>query len=127
MQLCEATRIDEPIPVFRHREAMAKGNKEGIRTSDHQRAIAQLKIGTNGLEQSGVSPFGSIWLFHLAASHMFRGTAKIEDLVPDVWKTHHPEAVRTYRIEERQAKASIALEQAAKRRVRSELGKSIQC
>ena len=57
MQLCEATRIDEPIPVFRHREAMAKGNKEGIRTSDHQRAIAQLKIGTNGLKQSGVSPF----------------------------------------------------------------------
>ena len=39
-QLCEATRIDEPIPVFRHREAMAKGNKEGIRPSDHQRAIA---------------------------------------------------------------------------------------
>ena len=59
MQLCEATRIDEPIPVFRHREAMAKGNKEGIRTSDHQRAIAQLKIGTNGLDQSEVSPFGS--------------------------------------------------------------------
>ena len=44
MQLCEATRIDEPIPVFRHREAMAKGNKEGIRPSDHQRAIAQLEI-----------------------------------------------------------------------------------
>ena len=40
MQLCEATRIDEPIPVFRHREAMAKGNKEGIRPSDHHRAIA---------------------------------------------------------------------------------------
>ena len=48
-----------------------------------------------------------------AITHMLRGTAKIEDLVPDVWKTHHPEAVRTYRIEERQAKASTALEQAA--------------
>ena len=59
-------------------------------------------------------------------THMLRGTAKVEDLVPDVWKTHHPEAVRTYRIEERQAKASIALEQAAKRRVRSELRKSMQ-
>jgi len=44
MQLCEATRIDDPILVFRHREAMAKGNKEGIRPSDHQRAIAQLEI-----------------------------------------------------------------------------------
>ena len=61
-----------------------------------------------------------------AITHMLRGTAKIEDLVPDVWKTHHPEAVRTYRIEERQAKASTALEQAAKRRVRSELRKSMQ-
>ena len=59
-------------------------------------------------------------------THMLRGTAKVEELLPDVWKTHHPEAVRTYRIEERQAKASIALEQAAKRRVRSELRKSMQ-
>ena len=32
------------LPVFRHREAMAKGKKEGIRPSDHQRAIAQLEI-----------------------------------------------------------------------------------
>ena len=59
-------------------------------------------------------------------THMLRGTAKVEELLSDVWKTHHPEAIRTYRVEERQEKASIALEQAAKRRVRSELRKSMQ-
>jgi hypothetical protein len=59
-------------------------------------------------------------------THMLRGTAKIEELVPDVWKTHHPEAIRTYRVEERQEKATKALEQAAKRRVRSELRKSMK-
>jgi len=59
-------------------------------------------------------------------THMLRGTAKVEELLPDVWKTHHPEAIRTYRVEERQEKVSIALEQAAKRRVRSELRKSMQ-
>jgi len=59
-------------------------------------------------------------------THMLRGTAKVEELLPDVWKTYHPEAIRTYRIEERQEKASIALEQAAKRRVRNELRKSMQ-
>ena len=59
-------------------------------------------------------------------THMLRGTAKVEELLPDVWKAHHPEAIRTYRIEERQEKASSALEQAAKRRVRSELRKSMK-
>jgi transposase len=57
-------------------------------------------------------------------THMLRGTAKVDELLPDVWKSNHPEAIRTYRVEERQEKASIALEQAAKRRVRSELRKS---
>ena len=59
-------------------------------------------------------------------THMLRGTAKVEELLPDVWKKHHPEAIRTYRTEERQEKASIALEQSAKRRVRSELRKSLK-
>ncbi len=59
-------------------------------------------------------------------THMLRGTAKVEELLPDVWKTYHPEAIRTYRIEERQEKASSALEQAAKRRVRSQLRKSMK-
>ncbi len=61
----------------------------------------------------------------LGIIHMLRGTAKVEELLPDVWKQHHPEAIRTYRTEERQEKASMALEQAAKRRVRSELRKSL--
>ncbi len=47
-------------------------------------------------------------------------------IASDVWNAHHPEAIRTYRTEERQEKASIALEQAAKRRVWSELRKSLQ-
>ena len=59
-------------------------------------------------------------------THMLRGTAKVEELLPDIWKSHHPEAIRTYRTEERQEKASIALEQSAKRRVRSELRKSLK-
>ena len=59
-------------------------------------------------------------------THMLRGTAKVEELLPDIWKQQHPEAIRTYRTEERQEKASMALEQAAKRRVRSELRKSLK-
>ena len=59
-------------------------------------------------------------------THMLRGTAKVEELLPDVWKSHHPEAIRTYRTEERQEKASVALEQSAKRRARSQLRKSMQ-
>lgn len=59
-------------------------------------------------------------------THMLRGTARADELLPDVWKTHHPEAVRTYRKEERQEKASIALEQSAKRRARSQLRKSMK-
>jgi hypothetical protein len=59
-------------------------------------------------------------------THMLRGTARVEELLPDVWKTHHPEAVRTYREEERAEKASTALAQAAKRRIRSELRKPLK-
>jgi hypothetical protein len=40
--------------------------------------------------------------------------------------THHPEAVQTYREEERSEKASTAFAQAAKRRIRSELRKSLK-
>lgn len=57
-------------------------------------------------------------------THMLRGTARLEELLPDVWKEHHPEAIRIYRDQERQAKASVAVEQALKRRVRSELRSS---
>ena len=42
------------------------------------------------------------------ATHLNRGTAKPEDLLPDVWKLSHPEAVRHYRSEERRDKAELA-------------------
>lgn len=57
-------------------------------------------------------------------THMLRGTAKVEELLPDVWKTHHPESIRTYRTEERRYKADNATLQSAKRKVRSQLRKS---
>lgn len=59
-------------------------------------------------------------------THMLRGTARADELLSDIWKTHYPEAVRTYRTEERQEKGSIALEQSAKRRARSVRQKSIK-
>ncbi|NBV47380.1 MAG: hypothetical protein EBR86_17525 [Planctomycetia bacterium] len=56
-------------------------------------------------------------------THMLRGTAKIEELLPDRWKAAHPEAVREYREQERRDKADTAIVQAARRRLRSELRK----
>ncbi len=35
-------------------------------------------------------------------THMLRGTAKVAELLPHVWKAHHPEAIRTHRAEEHQ-------------------------
>ena len=54
-------------------------------------------------------------------THMLRGTAKLEELLPDRWKAAHPEAVREYREQERRDKADTAVLQAARRRVRAEL------
>ncbi len=45
-----------------------------------------------------------------------RGTAKPADLLPDVWKLSHPEAVRQYRVEERRDKAELARLRGATRR-----------
>jgi hypothetical protein len=42
------------------------------------------------------------------ATHLNRGTAKPEDLLPDVWKQSHPEAIRSYRTEERRDKDELA-------------------
>jgi hypothetical protein len=59
-------------------------------------------------------------------THMLRGTAKTEELLPDRWRAAHPEAVREYREQERQDKADTAVTQAAQRWVRlcsRELGK----
>lgn len=50
-------------------------------------------------------------------THMNRGTASPEELLPDVWKLSHPEAVRTYRVEERRDKADRAQLKAARRRL----------
>ena len=41
-------------------------------------------------------------------NHLNRGTAKPEELLPDVWKLNHPEAIRSYRAEERRDKAELA-------------------
>jgi hypothetical protein len=54
-------------------------------------------------------------------THMLRGTAKTEELLPDRWKAAHPQAVREYREQERRDKADMAVLQAARRRVRAEL------
>jgi NAD(P)H-dependent FMN reductase len=56
-------------------------------------------------------------------THRLRGTAKLEELLPDRWRANHPEAVREYRERERRDKADVASVQAAKRRARSELRK----
>ena len=34
-------------------------------------------------------------------THRLRGTAKLEELLPDRWRANHPEAVREYREQER--------------------------
>ena len=52
-------------------------------------------------------------------THQLRGTAAAADCLPDVWKTHHPEAVRTYRVEERRYKADTAKLRSAKRKCES--------
>ncbi len=56
-------------------------------------------------------------------THRLRGTAKLEELLPDRWRANHPEAVREYREQEQRDKADVASLQAAKRRARSELRK----
>lgn len=58
-------------------------------------------------------------------THLVRGTAKPEELLPDVWKANHPEAIRTYREQERRDKADSAQLSAAKRRARQQLKKSL--
>ena len=56
-------------------------------------------------------------------THLLRGTARPEELLPDRWKANHPEAVRTYREQERRDKADTATLSAAKRRARQQLKK----
>jgi len=56
-------------------------------------------------------------------THRLRGTAKLEELLPDRWRANHPEGGREYREQERRDKADVAGLQAAKRRSRSQLRK----
>ena len=58
-----------------------------------------------------------------AITHLLRGTARPDELLPDRWKANHPEAVRTYREQERRDKADTATLSAAKRRARQQLKK----
>jgi len=51
--------------------------------------------------------------------HLNRGTAKPSELLPDVWKVSHPEAIRTYREVERRDKAEQARLRNATRRLLS--------
>ncbi len=48
-------------------------------------------------------------------THLNRGTAKPDQLLPDVWKASHPEAIRTYRESERRDKAELARMRTASR------------
>jgi hypothetical protein len=61
-----------------------------------------------------------------AITHLLRGTARPEELLPDRWKANHPEAVRNYREQERRDKADTATLSAAKRRARQQLKKLTQ-
>ena len=56
-------------------------------------------------------------------THILRGKAMTEELLPDRWKAAHPLAVPDYREQERRDKADMAVVQAARRRVRAELRK----
>lgn len=52
-------------------------------------------------------------------THLVRGTARPEELLPEVWRLHHPESVREYREKGRRDKADTAVLQAARRRILS--------
>jgi hypothetical protein len=41
-------------------------------------------------------------------THRLRGTAKLEELLPDRWRANHPEAVREYPEQERRDKGDVA-------------------
>jgi hypothetical protein len=56
-------------------------------------------------------------------THILRGKAMTEELIPDRWKATHPQAVPEFREQERCDKADMAVVQAARRRVRAELRK----
>jgi len=56
-------------------------------------------------------------------THRLRGTAMLNELLPDRMRVHHLKAVREYREQERRDKAAVTGVQAAKRRACSELSR----
>ena len=103
-----------------------------MQTSDSNKDSVEIKFPTGIsilLPVSAVESISSILTPRLAMylesviTHILRGTAKTEELLPDRWKAAHPEAVREYREQERRDKADAAVLQAARRRVRAELRK----
>jgi hypothetical protein len=52
-----------------------------------------------------------------ALERLAKGETDLESLLPDVWKATHPQHVRTFRDEERSARADERRYQAAKRRL----------
>ena len=48
---------------------------------------------------------------------LLAGETNYDDLRPDVWKQSHPEAIRIYRVEERQARADAKAVKRARRRI----------
>ena len=103
-----------------------------VQTSDSNKDSIEIKL-PSGISilvpVSAVESISAILTRRLAMylesviTHMLRGTAKTEELLPDRWKAAHPEAVREYREQERRDKADTAVVQAARRRVRAELRK----
>jgi hypothetical protein len=57
-------------------------------------------------------------------THILRGKAMTEELLPDRWEAAHPQAVPEYREQERRDKADMAVVQAARRRVRESFAKA---
>jgi len=59
-----------------------------------------------------------VWAYlHDVLERLAKGEDNLEELLPDVWKTKHPEHVRDFRAEERQQRASERRYRRAKRRI----------
>jgi hypothetical protein len=59
-----------------------------------------------------------IWVYvKVVLDELLARSTDYHRLLPDVWKQQHPDAVRTYRVEERWDKAERKQFQAAQRRI----------
>ncbi len=123
----------QPIPVY-DIERRATGSDETardeLRAKESRLILDRLRQWLDGPMAQSVLPSsklgGALQYLESVITHMLRGTTKVEELLPDVRKTHHPESIRTYRTEERRYKADNATLQSSKRKVRSQLRKSLR-